>query len=257
VTAGNARPPHDVLSFMESRHREFIWPMAAAAVLVGLAACGSNPTGTGPTPVATPSPTPTPAAATARYRITFEATWSAASHPDAFPASPHFSPLVGATHSSTAVFWEPGRTATAGIEAMAEEGSTSPLDTEVQAAIAAGAAEGLIRGEGLSRSPGTTSVEFQIGRDHPLVTLVAMVAPSPDWFVGVHGLSLVENGDWVSEKTVTLAPYDAGTDSGLSYLSPNADTMPREPVRRIEGAPLASGGTVAPMGIFTFVRIPG
>lgn len=229
--------------------------IAAVALLGVLAACGGDATGTGATPVPTPSPTATPAAATARYRVTFDAAWSKASHPDEFPGNPHFSPLIGATHSTRVVFWEPGRIATAGLEAMAEEGSTSPLDAEIQAAVAAGAAEGLIRGEGLPRSPGTTGLEFQIGRDHPLVTLVTMVAPSPDWFVGVHGLSLVESGDWVAEKVVVVAPYDAGTDSGSSYLSPNADTMPREPVRRIEGPPLASAGGVAPMGTFTFVRV--
>lgn len=240
---------------MESRSWRSLGPVGAALLLAVLAACGGNATVTSPSPVPPPSPAPTPAAATARYRVTFDAAWSAASHPDAFPGNPHFSPLIGATHSSRAVFWEPGRAASAGIEAMAEEGSTSPLDAEIQAAIAAGTAEALVRGEGIPRSPAATSVELQVGRDHPLVTLVAMVAPSPDWFVGVHGLSLVENGDWVPEKTVTLAPYDAGTDSGLSYLSPNADTVPREPIRRIEGAPLASGGAVAPMGTFTFVRI--
>ena len=30
----------------------------------------------------------------ARYRVTFEAGWSAASHPEGFPGNPHFSGLV-------------------------------------------------------------------------------------------------------------------------------------------------------------------
>ena len=60
---------------------------------------------------------------------------------------------------------------------------------------------------------------------------------------------------WVAEKTVTLEPYDAGTDSGSTYESPDADTMPREPIRRIEEPPLASAGSVAPLGTFTFVRL--
>lgn len=241
---------------MDRRYRRPGRSVGAVVLLAALAACGGDATGTSPTPVPTPSPTPTPAAPTARYRVTFDATWSAGSHPDEFPGNPHFSPLIGATHSARVVFWEPGRTASAGIEAMAETGRTSPLDAEIEAAVGAGSAEGLIRGEGLARSPGTVSLEFQIGRDHPLVTLVTMVAPSPDWFVGVHGLGLLENGEWVAEKTVTLPPYDAGTDNGPTYMSPDADTMPREPVRRIEGAPLAPGGAVAPMGTFTFVRLP-
>jgi hypothetical protein len=229
----------------------------ALALLLGASCGGSSATGptATPTPVPTPEPAPTPASPTARYRVTFEATWSAETHPTDIPETPHFSRLIGGTHSDRAVFWEPGATASAGIEAMAELGATSPLDAEIQAAIAAGTAEGLIEGGGISLSPSRVSVEFQIGRDHPLVTLVSMIAPSPDWFVGVHGLSLVEGGDWVEEKTVMLAPYDAGTDDGSTYRSPDSDTMPREPIQEIEGPPLASGGVVAPLGTFTFVRL--
>jgi hypothetical protein len=138
---------------------------------------------------------------------------------------------------------------------MAEQGRTSPLDAEVQAAIGAGTAYSLIQGGAIARSPGTASAEFEIGRDHSLVSLVSMVAPSPDWFVGVDSLNLVEGGDWVAEKTVTLYPWDAGTDSGPTYASPDRDTQPRQPVRLLEGHPVALGGTVAPFGTFTFRRV--
>lgn len=230
----------------------------ALVVLLGASCGGSSPSGptAAPTPVPTPEPAPTPASPTARYRVTFDATWSEATHPRDIPDRPHFSPLIGGTHSDRAAFWEPGATASPGIEAMAELGDTSPLDAEIQAAIDAGMAEGLIRGGPISRSPGRVSVEFQIGRDHPLVSLVSMIAPSPDWFVGVHGLSLVESGDWVEERTVMLAPYDAGSDDGSTYRSPDSDTMPREPIREIEGPPLLWNGVVAPLGTFTFVRLP-
>ena len=106
----------------------------------------------------------------------------------------------------------------------------------------------------MSRSPGRASVEFVIGPEHGLVTLVSMIAPSPDWFVGVHGMSLLEGGDWVAEKTVSLEPYDAGTDGGRTYKSPDADTRPRQPIRTIQDPPLSSG-SVAPVGTFTFVRL--
>ena len=233
--------------------------VAAVAVLAGgLGACGGGSDGgTTPSPVPTPTPAPVPSEPTARYRVTFDGTWTAATHPMDPPGNPHFSRLIGGTHADGVVFWEPGGTASPGIEAMAEEGSTSPLDAEIQAAIDAGTAEGLIAGGGINPSPDSVSVEFQVGRDFPLVTLVSMIAPSPDWFVGVHGLNLIQNGEWVAETTVTLLPYDAGTDSGTSFRSPNADTMPREPISRLEGFPVESGGTVAPFGTFTFVRITG
>jgi hypothetical protein len=232
--------------------------MMMAGALGGLWACGggdSSSTGPSAVPAATPTPVAGPSEPLARYRVTFDATWTAASHPTDFPPNPHFSRLIGGTHSDRVVFWEAGAPASPGIEAMAEEGGTSPLDAEIQAAIDAGTAEGIIRGEGVDPSPGATSLEFQISRDHPLVTLVTMIAPSPDWFAGVSGLGLIENGEWVEAKTVSLDPYDAGTDSGRTFLSRNRDTMPREPITRLEGFPVASGGMVAPFGTLTFVRI--
>jgi hypothetical protein len=82
-----------------------------------------------------------------------------------------------------------------------------------------------------------------------------MVAPSPDWFVGVHDLDLLQGGDWAAQQTVTLHAYDAGTDSGATYDSKDRDTRPREPVSRIAGFPLEAGGSVAPFGTFTFTRL--
>jgi hypothetical protein len=218
-------------------------------------ACGGGTSATGPTPTApVPTPAPMPAAPTARYEVTFESAWRADTHPADFPADAHFSRLIGGTHSSRARFWAPAGIASAGIEAMAEEGRTSPLDAEVQAAIAAGTAYSLIQGGGIARSPGVATAAFEIGRDYPLVSLVSMVAPSPDWFVGVDSLSLVERGDWVDMKIVTLYPWDAGTDEGTTYTSPDRDAQPRQPIRVLEGHPVASAGTVAPFGTFTFRR---
>ena len=234
--------------------------LAFLALMVA-AACGGGgsnpgaPSAVVPTPVPVPTPAPTPTAAVARYSVTFESTWRAETHPTDFPSDAHYSRLVGGTHSSRARFWAAGQPASAGIQAMAERGRTSPLDAEVQAAIAAGTAYSLILGEAIDRSPGTATAEFEIGRDHPLVSLVTMVAPSPDWFVGVDSLSLVESGDWAAVKTVTLYPWDAGTDSGLSYDSPDVDTQPRQPIHLLEGDPVAVGGRVAPFGSFSFRRV--
>ena len=193
--------------------------------------------------------------ATARYRVVFNATWSAATHPRDFPSSPHFSGLIGGTHTEAVSFWGPGQNATPGIKSMAETGAQSRLAGEVRGAIQLGTAEHVLQGRGIVRSPGSVSLEFEISQDFPLVTLVSMIAPSPDWFVGVHGLSLFEAGDWVEAQTVALQPYDAGTDSGVTFNSPNAPTVPPQPIRRITEPPLGDGRTENPLGTFTFTRL--
>jgi hypothetical protein len=187
--------------------------------------------------------------------LTFEATWSEGSHPTDFPPNPHFSGLIGATHGDGVRIWEEGETATPGIKNMAETGGKSPLDSEIEALIAAGAACELISGGGIPLSPGVVTLEFTAERDCPLVSVVSMIAPSPDWFVGVTSLSLIGAEGWIEERVVDLYPYDAGTDSGRSYTSPNEPTAVGEGIRRIEAGPLLVDGQVPALGVFRFTRL--
>lgn len=154
---------------------------------------------TQPSPVATPAPVPE-APSTARYRVTFDATWTAATHRQDFPSNAHFSPLVGATHTAQVSFWREGALATEGIRGMAERGSRLALDEEIRTAIAAGTAQHLLAADGIP-SPASITIEFESSRAHPLITLVTMIAPSPDWFVGVSGLALFEDTQWVEERS--------------------------------------------------------
>lgn len=190
----------------------------------------------------------------AHYRVTFNSTWSDSSHPVAFPTSAHFSGLIGATHSIQVEFWNEGRLASPGIQAMAELGSKSPLDTEVTAAIVAGTARDTISGAGIARSPGQVSLDLQASIVHPLVTLVTMIAPSPDWFVGVSGLALLQNGQWVDSITVQLRGWDAGTDDGVTYIAMNAPATPHGPITRLEAGPFLVNDQVPALGTYTFVR---
>jgi len=191
---------------------------------------------------------------TATYTVTFESTWSVNTHPRDFPPNPHFSPLIGGTHNANVVFWQPGALASTGIKNVAELGSAGQLRDEVNDAIGAGTALQVISGGGIASSPGSVSTSFDINRSHPLVTLVTMIAPSPDWFIGVHGLNLFRNGRWAEEVVVPVLPYDAGTDSGATYRSPNEPTTPPEPIFLIQGPPLQVGETVPPLGALTFRR---
>jgi hypothetical protein len=187
----------------------------------------------------------------AEYEVTFNASWSEATHPGAYPTNAHFSPLIGGTHNDAARFWDPGSIATLGVERMAEQGRTTPLDTEIRSAILDGTAFSLITGSGI-RSPGSTSTFFQITESHPLVTLVTMIAPSPDWFVGVSGLNLREDDEWMPYVTVDLYAYDAGTDSGTDFTSADADIKPQIPISLL-GNPFSD---LPALGTFTFSLVP-
>lgn len=189
---------------------------------------------------------------TADFMLTFQATWSSATHPVSFPPGPHFSGLIGATHNSGYVMWGVGALSTTGIKDMAELGSKSALMGEVDAAIQAGNADNAVSGSGISVAPGIVSVSFEANAQFPLLSVTSMIAPSPDWFVGVADLDLKPGGQWVDSVSVTLPPYDAGTDSGSSYTSPNAATVPPAPIRLLTDSPF--DGSSPPLGTFTIVR---
>ena len=191
------------------------------------------------------------AAQTATYELIFEATWSAVTHPVGFPPNPHFSGLIGGTHNNLVTFWAPGANASPGMEAMSETGNKSPLNSEVQSAINVGDAGMIVSGGGIGVSPGSVTVSLTVSQQHSRVTVVSMIAPSPDWFVGVHDLELFENGDWVNSKVVSLFPYDTGTDSGANYTSGNQDTNPADPISLINTGGVGNG---VPLGTFTLVR---
>ncbi len=194
-------------------------------------------------------------AETARFSVEFNAQWSRGLHPTDFPSNPHFSGLIGATHNSDLSLWGLGESATPGIRNMAETGGKSPLTAEIASHQDAGTAETLLSGPGIGRSPGNGFLEFEISQSHPLVSLVSMIAPSPDWFVGVHDLSLLVDGNWVDELVIDLEAYDAGTDSGATYTSANQRTSPQASITRLTESPLAASDNLPPLGQFIFTRI--
>lgn len=192
-----------------------------------------------------------PPSQTATYRIDFSATWSSTTHPTSFPGGAHWSPLIGAVHSSRASFWEMGETSSPGMESMAETGATGTLTDEINDQIPNNALS-VVSGSG-SSSPGSVRIRgVEVRLDHPLVTVVSMIAPSPDWFAGVTGLSLLNGvGQWADTRQVVLFPLDAGTDDGTSYTASNANTSPKEPIRSLRGINPFSR---APVATLTFTR---
>ncbi|MDF1809833.1 MAG: spondin domain-containing protein [Phycisphaerales bacterium] len=167
------------------------------------------------------------------YQFEFISEWSAQTHPTSFPSNPHFSSVIGATHTDSVSIWEPGGIATHGIERMAESGTNGTLLGEVNILIDQGNADQFFNMGGIPLSPGQRNSTITVNTDFPLISLVSMIAPSPDWFIGVHDINLREDGIWVRELVFDLDPYDSGTDSGTNYTSINADINPHIPIENI------------------------
>ena len=184
-------------------------------------------------------------AQSATYRVTFEGkfTASALASGVSVPSGEHFTTLIGAVHNGGATFWSRGAMASAGVEAVAEQGNTATFTSEIKANMNAVAViEKSLPGGGTP----TATVDFTVTTAHPRVTLLTMIAPSPDWFVGVSGLSLLDAmGDWLASHTVDLFPYDAGTEEGTGFSLSNAATSPRGAITSIQGTGKFSNEPIA------------
>ena len=185
----------------------------------------------------------------ATYTITYTGAWTSAATPGGVPDGAHFSPLIGGVHNAAVAFLEAGGTATAGIESMAERGRTATLTKEIEAA-GANALSVLRKDSGSGATESSTFESVVLTADHPRITLLSMIAPSPDWFVGVFGLSLLDaEGGWVEALTVDLHPYDAGTEDGEEFSFDNPATVPQGTITSLRGASMFSD---APMATLTF-----
>jgi hypothetical protein len=175
---------------------------------------------------------------TATFDITFTSIWNATDH-TSVPSSAHWSRLVGATHKTENLFLEIGQLATTGIKNVAESGSNTVFNTEVNNAITNGEADRYINGSGLGAATGNIVIaDLEVTNSFPLISLVSMIAPSPDWVIGLNSFSLLDtNGNWKNNITIDMFAYDVGTDSGTNYTSANTITNPFQPISKITGIP--------------------
>lgn len=194
-------------------------------------------------------PTPAPPA-TATYRVDLTIAWDGTTHPTTLPPNSHISPPVVVTHGEVGDLFVRGAPASDGIERMAEVGSTTTLRAELGAD---GTVSSVQTGSSLFGS-GERSFDVTVDLAHPFVSLVTMLAPSPDWFVGVRDVSLLTGGQWTERAVVDLANYDAGTDSGTSWTSPNADTRPAGVIGGPIDPAFVAAVAEAGFGTVTFTR---
>ncbi len=187
--------------------------------------------------------------ATAEYNVKFTGNWTLSSTPGGVVGSAHFTTIAGGKHNSSVSFWEPGGTATSGLEGLAELGSTGGFLNEINASSHTDASftSGVSFG-----GTGTSTFTLTVKKTHPLITLATMIGPSPDWFVGLHGYSLLDtNSNWVSSVAVNLYPYDAGTEDGTEFTLSNPATSPRGVITSLRGVGKFSN---EPMATISFTR---
>lgn len=119
--------------------------------------------------------------------------------------------------------------ATRGVKTVAETGNTAPFHTELRKARRNGQVRSFTV-DSMGRGP-TSSLSLVIDVDcrRRNVGALTMVAPSPDWFLAIFKLNVVgKNGMYKKRMSGNLFVYDAGTDSGKTFMSEDEPTRPRQ-----------------------------
>jgi len=223
------------------------------ALATSVIACGKEEPKPGP-PRAAPAPRQVMPAAPAEYRVIVKSTWTARTHPLEYPSGAHFSGLIGASHNARYEMFELGSLPTPGLERLSEEGKHSPLDDEIRAAIKAGSALAMFETGGLKNFRDSLVATVQVDAKHPMVSVVNMIAPSPDWFTGASSVNLAANGGWVPSRTLILYAYDSGGDDGTTYKASDRNTNPKKPTSRAATRHFVVKGKAIPVATLTFTK---
>ncbi|MDH5485234.1 MAG: spondin domain-containing protein [Gammaproteobacteria bacterium] len=140
----------------------------------------------------------------------------------------HFTPVLVAAHATQQHMYQLGEAASSSLQAMAEGGDISYLSTDFQALAAdlvSNPAAGLM-------APGqTVQFEMTTRHDNNRLSIVAMILPTNDGFVGVDSLSIPKKR---GRYEYFLNGYDAGTEVNDEIINgagaPGAPGIPADPL---------------------------
>lgn len=190
------------------------------------------------------------------YRITFMPDFTANSHPTDYPNNASFKGMFIMAHSNASTLFRVGQPASDGLEMYVEDGDNSGLTTEHTPVMDNDPVTVIANGSDIGPT-GTDVVQLTITPSTTLISIVSKISPSPDWFIGIDALNLVNpDNSLVDDIEISLAPIDAGTDGGTSYESPDMEENAN--VSLFNGPPFADPnppGIIARLGTIRIERI--
>ncbi len=156
----------------------------------------------------------------AQYEITIQVNWNSRNHGQYYPSSARLSQPVTWTGSNNPVFFI-GQNASAGMIEFAESGRTRGIKKELEDLRELGRIDQFEITDVVD-APGANTYTMTINRDSPVVSIAAALLPSPDWFVTLEGLNLLEDNRWKTGVTVSGIVLDVGSQAGNSFVNSTA-----------------------------------
>lgn len=161
----------------------------------------------------------------ATYKIEITGQWKSPAF--VVPSGVHFTTFIGMVHNSNTFLWNVGRLSSTGVENVAESGNTTALFTEIDSGIAKKNAIASFFIPAPS-AEGASSRNIYSNNNYSLISFESMIAPSPDWFVGLSGFNLFNNNQWIADTLLNSYVYDAGTEDGDIFGYNNPSTSPQQ-----------------------------
>jgi hypothetical protein len=173
------------------------------------------------------------------YSCVLNNNWSGTNHPIDYASvsgSAHWSPPVLLAHSNFIDLWSPGDFASPGIESVAEGGTTSTLQSEIEVLQTKGLAGEMVIGANQfnAMDPPQVFETITLSPSFPYLSTISMIAPSPDWFSGIESFCpRGPGGFWFQSFEVATYPFDAGTEMGETYSITNDPESPHGPIYQL------------------------
>jgi len=174
----------------------------------------------------------------ATYRITFVTNFTETTHPTDYPDNASFGRVFLAAHSPGISIFTLGGVASDGLKKYAEDGDLADLVAEHSGGEDNNTMT-IITGSSNVSTSTTITYDINVTPTTTRISFVSKITPSPDWFVGVSSIDLVNGNELIESASFRLYPLDAGSDSGTSYESP--DSPEPGPISQIQGTPFSSG----------------
>jgi hypothetical protein len=192
----------------------------------------------------------------AAYKMQVSMNWTSPQF--SVPPNAHVTSLIGMVHRKDTFLWKENFQATPGLEDVAEVGNTTKMNSEIDAVISSMKANGKFQLPSPSLT-GITETTLQLSTVFSSVSFASMLAPSPDWFLGISNISLIKDNRWVDSLMIQVKVYDAGTEDGDVFSYNNLSSSPQQPIKILtaaNGSALANGNTsIASIATVRFIKL--
>ncbi|EDV29855.1 Spondin-1 [Trichoplax sp. H2] len=171
----------------------------------------------------------------ATYTVVFTGLWANNNNYPNYPTNfPHWSPLIGAIHSPAVTVYAYGQYASTQVKSVAENGNAVPLKALLEPMT--NNVKQVFVSTGSSLQPTATySVTVNVDNNFNLLSALTMIAPSPDWCVGVDRVNFCTSScGFIASKTIDLYLWDAGTKAAATEQYSYTGSLTRVPIYQIK-----------------------